>query len=113
MASVTVRDVIPRIFSTWEPSSRLKDGVLLATKLILARYGLSQFSTTADDPLARTVSERAALRGEKPSWSVTIRDVIPRFFSTWRLCSGYRSISQMDNLLDLPRYVLCKSCEAT
>ena len=57
MASVTVRDVIPSIFSTWEPSSRLKVVQLLATKLILARYGLSQFSTTADDPLDPTVAE--------------------------------------------------------
>jgi hypothetical protein len=65
---MVVNIMISRIFSTWEPSSRLKGGVLLVTKLILARYGLSQFSTTADDPLARTVSERAALRGEKTSW---------------------------------------------
>ena len=69
MASVTVMVLygimISRIFSTWEPSSRLKGGVLLATKLILARYGLSQFSTTADDPLAPTVAEACSPKVRK------------------------------------------------
>ena len=106
--------MISRIFSTWEPSRRLKGGVLLATKLILARYGLSQFSTTADDPLDPTVAEARCPKVRKTvDWALQGRCVIPPIFSTWRLCSGYRSGSQMDNLLGLPRYVLCKSCEAT